>query len=600
MTVYFTRWLRRFLLCSLTTLLLTIGSGAVPLSTMGQLPALPVTGSPAPLPAGVVRRGTLESAPVRLDGRELFRIASPTVLNRNEPGAQIPIEVRAKEVEANLGQVIETALEESNLKAETLNVLTKFTGNLPVLYAQIPTHAELSVLLTVTNSDAQFHSTSLSNLASRWEQILAKELRQALILRQPEAFQQQVITAVKVLGLASLLTMLLGSTWTLIGRRYQRLKQKQTVEQRSLRPMPAANQPDPQQFSEPGTDALEPSTMHHHFGLERRLQTLQLIRWILFWAIALIWLGSIAYSLNEFPQTRHISKRLITIPTVLLVTWFLTGTVNRVTDMLSDRYVQSREQEDSLTPASLQRVTTIAKVIKGLKMVILYTVTILWALQSLNLAASAVLTIGAVLALAVSFAAQNLVKDVVNGFLILVEDQFRIGDMVTIGTHSGMNPINGLVENLNLRLTQLRNPSGNLITIPNSTIAQVENMSRNWARADFQIEVAYQTDVDRALALVRETLDQMACEPDWQPLILDTREVFGIEQLTHTGITIRVWIKTLPLKQWDVAREFRRRLKIAFDRNHIQIGTPQQIWQGNSTSEISQPAASAQQPLKHD
>ncbi len=105
-------------------------------------------------------------------------------------------------------------------------------------------------------------------------------------------------------------------------------------------------------------------------------------------------------------------------------------------------------------------------------------------------------------------------------------------------------------------------------------------MSRTWARADLRIEVAYNTDVDRALAVVRATVDQMAQDPEWKTLILDTHELFGVDQISHSGIVIRIWIKTAPLKQWVTARELRRRIKIAFDRNNIQIGVPQQMLQG--------------------
>jgi small-conductance mechanosensitive channel len=257
---------------------------------------------------------------------------------------------------------------------------------------------------------------------------------------------------------------------------------------------------------------------------------------------------------------------------VLLMTWFLTGLINRLTDFVIEHFIEIREQDQSLTEVNLQRITTIASVLKGLKMVLVYVVGILWFLQWLHLAPGAILALSALVALAVSFAAQNLVKDLVNGFLILLEDQFGIGDYVEIGTASG------LVENLNLRITQIRTDEGNLITLPNSLIAQVENMSRTWARTDFRIEVAYNTDVDLALAVVRETVDDMAQDPEWQSLILDTHELFGIDQISHTGIVI--WIKTAPLKQWMTARELRRRLKIAFDRHNIQIGIPQQMLRG--------------------
>jgi len=581
-----THRLYQYLIGSLITLILIIGSPILTPIALGQLPSFPSPSTTQPLPPGVVRRGTLESFPVRLDNRELFRIASPTVLNRSDPGTQIPVEARAKQVESNLAQVVNSSSDEANLDPETMQVVSEIFGGQPVLYAKAPNWTDSKVLLTVTDADAQFYSTNKNNLARQWQAILERELRQALRLRQPEVLQAQITRVVTVLIGTVLLTLLLGIIWSVLGRRKHRLKQQQVAEQNAIQAQTLAiGDADTTEVVEPNQHVEFPE-LQEHFGIERRLQTLQFFRWFLFWAIALIWIAGIAYSFSAFPQTRYISRRIVTIPIVLLITWFVTGFINRLTDLLADRFIQSREREQSLTRANLQRITTIARVVKGLKMVLLYTVSLLWVLQWLNLASGAVLTLGAVLALAVSLAAQNLIKDIVNGFLILIEDQFRIGDMVKVGTTAGLSEVTGLVENLNLRLTQLRSPAGNLITIPNSTIAQVENMSRNWARADFQIEVSYNTDVDRALEIVRETIDQMAADPMWQSLILDTREVFGVEQLAHTGIMIRVWIKTLPLKQWDVGRELRRRLKIAFDYHHIQIGIPQQLWQGNNTSQI--------------
>jgi small conductance mechanosensitive channel len=203
---------------------------------------------------------------------------------------------------------------------------------------------------------------------------------------------------------------------------------------------------------------------------------------------------------------------------------------------------------------------------------------VLWALQWLNLIPGSVLALGTAIALVLSFAAQSLVRDLVNGFMILLEDQFRIGDFIRIGANAGLQEVSGLVENLNLRITQIRSTEGNLITFANSSIVQVENMSRTWARADFYIEVAYETDVNQALAIIRDTTDKMAQDPEWHSLIIDTHELLGVEQLSHTGIMIRLWIKTAPLQQWNVARELRRRLKMAFDQSDIHIGIPQQIW----------------------
>jgi small conductance mechanosensitive channel len=172
--------------------------------------------------------------------------------------------------------------------------------------------------------------------------------------------------------------------------------------------------------------------------------------------------------------------------------------------------------------------------------------------------------------LALSFAAQNLVKDLVNGVLILLEDQYAIGDLVSTGTTTG------IVENLNLRITQIRGEDGRLVTLPNSLITQVANLSRHWSRAVITIDVAYDTDVDRALEVLQQTAQKMAQDPIWRPGIINPIENLGVNGVTHAGLTLLLWIRTQPLKQYGVAREFRRRLRLAFEAEGIAIGIPQQ------------------------
>jgi small conductance mechanosensitive channel len=204
--------------------------------------------------------------------------------------------------------------------------------------------------------------------------------------------------------------------------------------------------------------------------------------------------------------------------------------------------------------------------LKGLITVLIYFFGIIWVLQTLNMAPTSILAFGTLIALAVSFGVQNVIKDLVNGLLILIEDQYAVGDLIVIGSASGV------VEHINLRVTQLRGDDGRLVTVPNSLVGQVDNLTRIWSRSDFLVEVAYNTDVDKALAIVQQEAKQLASDPAWDPFILEVGEVFGVEKIALTGITIRIWIKTLPLKQFVVARELRRRLKIAFDLQGIQIG----------------------------
>lgn len=173
--------------------------------------------------------------------------------------------------------------------------------------------------------------------------------------------------------------------------------------------------------------------------------------------------------------------------------------------------------------------------------------------------------------LGISLASQSLIKDIINGFLILLEDQYGIGDVVVIGD------VAGLVEKMNLRITQLRSEEGRLITVPNGHIDIVQNLSKEWSRVDLRIPIDYRIDIDAALTTVRETSEEMQQDATWSFLILQATEALGVDHLDHTGATIRIWIRTQPLQQWSVGREYRRRLKLKFDKLGWNFGAPRQI-----------------------
>jgi small-conductance mechanosensitive channel len=531
------------------------------------LPSLSSNGEP--LPVDVERRGTLEATGIKLDGQELFRIASPVVFNRAEVGNQLPVEVRARQIEANLEKLLPgNGSAATPLNPDTMEVVIQTIDNLPVLFAQDSGLIESRVLLTVTDADAQYNAASSKQaLAEQWQEILSRELYQALALRQPEALRQHVSQAAKVLAATVALTIILGAFRVWLGRYEHRLRQRRVAESALIEAQDNAVGDAQGNIY----DAPDPG-LYQHLKLERQLYGIRLVRWLLFWGIALLWALGTAYSFNLFPQTRQFAKKIVLAPIVILITWLVVGLIDRLINLAVDRFIQRFAQGQSLTSTNLQRIHTIAQVIKGVKMVFVYTIGLIWVLQWLNLVPGSVLALGTLVALVISFAAQNLVKDLVNGFLILLEDQFRIGDVIRV------DDIDGFVENFNLRVTQLRNPDGELITLPNSSINQVRNMTRHWSRTTLEVEVAYNTDVNRALAVVRETADELAADPEWGPLILDTNEFFGVQEISHSGILICIWIKTLPLKQWLVAMEFRRRLKMAFDRHQIQIGSPRQVW----------------------
>lgn len=583
-------WLAWFLLGLILVLnpILTVNSFLHPPAAIAQVPGLPSPSTPQ-LPLGVQRSGLVESTLVLLDGKEVFKIASPTVLNRAEPGQQVPVEVRARQIEMNLAQLLapnpvaeRSASYSTLLDPQTTEVLIENLNSQPVLFVRDAHLAEPRVLLTVTDADAQYYATTKAELAKRWQATLQQELRQALESRQPGARKERLNQVAISLATMVAASLVLFGVWKLLGWRKRLLEQRQIEQrQRSEATTSTTNAPlgspaaaialQKAEAEETGLQFLE--ILREQLSLQRRLRILDFLRWLVFWAIIFVWVSGIANILSWFPETRRFATVLGSIPSVILVAWFFAGLIDRLIHLGVDRFAKAWELNSSSTENSQRRslrISTLVAVVKGLTTLLVYITALMWVLQSLNVAPISVLALGTVLAVAASFATQNIIKDFVNGFLILLEDQYAIGDFIRV------NNVSGRVEGLNLRVTQLRNDTGHLITIPNSLITQVENMTRTWSRCDFQIEVAYNTDVNLALDVIRQVADELAHDPEWGKFILDTTEVLGVEQLSHSGILIRLWIKTLPMKQWPVAREFRRRIKIAFDKQGIAIGMPQQ------------------------
>jgi len=178
-----------------------------------------------------------------------------------------------------------------------------------------------------------------------------------------------------------------------------------------------------------------------------------------------------------------------------------------------------------------------------------------------------------VVGLAFSFGAQSLVKDLISGFFLLLEDQLVVGDVVQI------NDRTGVVENMTLRVVQIRSPDGTLHIIPCGSIAMVSNMTRGFSKAVVEVGVAYAVGVDRALAVLRDEAEKFAADPTFGPRLDGPPEVLGVEALADNALTIRTILRTLPGLQFDVGREFRRRAKNRLDAEGIEIPFPQRtVW----------------------
>ncbi len=526
------------------------------------------------LPPGVERIGSVETAPVQFENKVLFRVTAAAVINRDEPKGKILVEVRAEQIEANLQQVIinDPTWDASDRRAyrtlfdpATTQVQVAKLNGQTILSAVDAYRPQPLALLTVTDLDARYYRLTIAELANRWRSQLETELKQALERRLPSVVAVQIERAVKMAIAVVCISILLWMLQRLLAYRSQVLQDRQNNWMAKPIDTKLPNSRQLQFFV----------TLHNQFTLERRRSLVKFLSWLLFWAQVLVWLGGAVWILYLFPSTERLAQAIWSKPIALILIWFGMGLSNRLGDLLITRFSQAWQNSEMFTFEDARRrdlrISTIIRSLRGLKTVATYSVGLGWALSVLGAPTSSVLTLGAVAALAISFASQSLIKDLVNGFLILSEDHFAIGDVIGVGA------VSGFVENMNLRITQIRTTEGRLITIPNSLISQVENLTRSWSRVDFQVTVAYETDIKLALPLLSQLAQDFYDDPEWQPDLVNPPEVLGIEAMSHEGMTLRVWFDTRPLRQWYVAREFRLRLRLAFEEHHIEIGMPQQL-----------------------
>jgi len=217
---------------------------------------------------------------------------------------------------------------------------------------------------------------------------------------------------------------------------------------------------------------------------------------------------------------------------------------------------------------SVKRAETLGRVFRYIASVVVWLIATMLILSEIGVSVAPILGAAGVAGLAIGFGAQSLVKDYFTGFFLLLENQIRQGDVVKVGDHAG------LVEEVTLRYVQLRDYDGNVHFVPNGTISTVVNMSRGFAQAVVDIGVAYKENLDDVMSVMREVADQLQADADFSPRILDKFELAGVERWDDSAVVIRGRFRVMPLEQWNVRREYLRRLKFAFDERNIEIPYP--------------------------
>ncbi len=612
------RWVR-LLLIGVLTFAIAIASHPQAASQISPLSDGDVISAKLP-PAGVKRYGALEVTWVQsqLGGGKLFQIASPTVVNRNNVAdGQLPVELRAQNIEdlirLQIGRYRERAIarlfdqEGASNEPRAAQVIISRLSNLSVLQVTDTATSRPLTLATVTSTDTDFYSQTPDAIAQQWKKSLEGEIAKAEAMYAPQTYPRKLQqTALIPVGLI-LLTGILALCRCLLSRRQKELQIQYAAEVQAASAAPVSESveevsgPVSPLHREALGDAISHSLtqlLQQQFSLANRIDLYRLMRWLFFWLIVLTWYLGIYAVTTQLPSLMQWSHQVLIQPLRLLIIWFLISLTIRVSNFLIQRSINAWKEYPHLVFGDARRQVlrsqTIAGALQGLTTCVLLLFGLLLTLTQLGLPVSSILTGSALFGLAITFGAQNLVKDVVNGCLILLEDQFAVGDVITTHDESGV------VERLNLRLTQLRNGDGELISVPNSSIKLVKNKTSSWSRVNLGIKVAYSTDLDQAMAVIETVATQMSQEPEWQSLILDRPQVLGIDELGEDGITIRLWMQTEPKQQWTIGREVRRRLKLAFDQEGISIPFPQRsVWLENPMTLINgreQPATHPESP----
>jgi len=265
------------------------------------------------------------------------------------------------------------------------------------------------------------------------------------------------------------------------------------------------------------------------------------------------------WAIKEFPGI------IIMVIALLIILRVARFSISRLKKAL----IRKAEKDEKVDESEAEkRIDTLTGILLGAVRVVLYTVFIIMLLGKFGIDIGPLLASAGILGLAVGFGAQELVRDYISGFFILLEDQLRAGDVAII------NGTGGLVENIELRTISLRDFSGTVHIFQNGKISSLSNMTKDWSAMVFDIGVAYKENVDQVMEIMKQVGYELQNDYGFGPDIIEPIEVFGLDSFGDSALVIKARLKTKPIQQWTIGREYRRRLKIAFDAQNIEIPFP--------------------------
>lgn len=259
----------------------------------------------------------------------------------------------------------------------------------------------------------------------------------------------------------------------------------------------------------------------------------------------------------------------ITILIVLIGAWFGRGILNKAIERGVRQFIT--EGDDGTKESEEKRENTLIQVLQGIVNILVWIVAGMIVLSELGIAVGPLIAAAGVAGLAIGFGGQYIIRDVITGLLLILENQYRVGDVVCF------EGLCGKVENITIRKTTIRDIDGAVHHIPHGGVNRVSNRTRSFARVNMIVGVSYSADIDQVAQVVDEVGAELAADPAWKSKIQSTPKFIRIDDFGDSSVNIRIMGDTQPGMQWEVAGEFRYRLKKAFDAAHIEIPFPQRV-----------------------
>lgn len=261
-------------------------------------------------------------------------------------------------------------------------------------------------------------------------------------------------------------------------------------------------------------------------------------------------------------------KTGLRVSMIIFFAWLATKMLQKSLLHLEQHLINKSEAEGEPPSESQKRIETIVRLIRQALLLALWLTFGLVILKEFGVEVGPILASAGVVGLAVGFGAQNLVRDIISGFFIILENQIRVGDVAII------NGTGGLVEKIQFRTTILRDLAGVVHIFPNGSITTLSNLTNEWSAYVFEIGVAYKENTDHVIEIMKKVGNKLRQDDKFGKYMLEDPDIFGVDKFGDSAVVIKGRIKTKPIRQWEVGREYLRRIKLTFDENNIEIPFP--------------------------